>query len=189
MVFSIRRFNSGESGCPAAAGAEADGGAAFGATGAGADDCANATLAPKASIATAYEYLKDTKKPQYLCWFYRWRDYLTAFQIRRGTAATVWLFSAPKLLDRQDRIHRSRAEAFQVQGHELESQCFEDAGEFGRHGGIKRARQLGAVNLDPDDVSVMTHAELTEAELAQRFFALFHRAQCFARHRPPVLDA
>jgi len=27
-----------------------------------------------------------------------------------------------------------------------------------------------------DDVSVMTHAELTEAELAQRFFALFHRA-------------
>src|SRR5882724_5164246 len=61
MVFSIRRFNSGESGCPAAAGVEADGGAAFGATGAGADDCVNATLAPKASIATAYEYLKDTK--------------------------------------------------------------------------------------------------------------------------------
>src|SRR6267142_2913279 len=112
-----------------------------------------------------------------------------ASQIGRGTAAMVWLLSALQLLEWQYRVHRSRAEPFQVQGHELESQCFEDAGEFGRHGGIKRARQFGAVNLDPHDVSVMTYAELTEAELAQRFFALFHRAQCFARHRSPVLDA
>src|SRR5882724_9758133 len=101
----------------------------------------------------------------------------------------VWLFSAPQLLERQDCIHRSRAKSFQVESHESESQRFEDASELGGHGGIKCAWQLGAVNLDPDNVSVMTYAELTEAELAQRFFALFHRAQCFARHRPPVLDA
>jgi len=81
------------------------------------------------------------------------------------------LAGAAELFGGQQGIHRSGAEAFQIEGDELESQRFEDGGELGCHGGIQSAFHFLTVDLDAHRFAVMADAELPEAEGSNGVFA------------------
>ena len=89
----------------------------------------------------------------------------------------------------QQSIHRSGAEAFEVQSHKLETQGLEDASEFGGHLWSEGTVQLFAGDLDTHDVAVMTDPYLAEAEGVESVFALFDDAQGLASDLASVLDA
>ena len=99
------------------------------------------------------------------------------------------LTGAAKLFRGQQGVHRSGAKALQVESHELEAETFEDGGELGGDGGIERALQFLARDLNADDVSVMTDAKLAETEGANRVLAALDNAERFARDWPAILDA
>jgi len=88
----------------------------------------------------------------------------------------------------KQRIHRSAAEAFKVQGDELESQRFEGSSEFPSHFGGERARHLLAGNFDSSNVAVVANPELPETELTQGLFSPLDRTQRLASHWAAVFD-
>src|SRR5215469_7954428 len=94
----------------------------------------------------------------------------------------------PQLLQRQKRIHRTRPEALQVEGHKLEPQVLEDTRQFRGHRRIQRPRQLLLGDLDAHNLAVMPHPNLAEAQRPQRVLTLLHRAELLAGHRTPILD-
>ena len=96
---------------------------------------------------------------------------------------------AAQLPQRQRRIHRAGTETLKVKGDKLEAERFEDAREFRRHLGSKGARQFIPGNLDAHDVAVVTNAELTKSQTAQRILALLDLAQRLTCDWAPVLDA
>src|SRR5580700_7133014 len=49
---------------------------------------------------------------------------------------------AGELFSRKQRVHRARAESLEVQGHELETESFENASELCGHLGTESARQF-----------------------------------------------
>jgi hypothetical protein len=104
----------------------------------------------------------------------------------RGRGA---LAGAAELVRGQQRVHRSGAEAFQIEGDELEAECFEDRRELRRDCGIQSAIELLAGDLNADDVAVMADAKLAEAEGANGVLAALYYVECFARYRAAVFDA
>src|SRR3954447_7570368 len=93
------------------------------------------------------------------------------------------------LIERQQRVHRSGAKAFQVESHEFEAQLFEDGSELRGHGRIQGARQFRTIDLDSDDVSVMAHPKLTEAQGTKRVLAALHNVQRLPSDGAAVFNA
>src|SRR5215510_11244507 len=93
------------------------------------------------------------------------------------------------MLDRQERVHGPRPEAFQIESNELESESLEHARELGRHGRIECPPQFFGSDFDADDFAMMTYAKLSKTQAAQRFFSLLHHRQNFTRNRASILDA
>src|ERR1700720_2331016 len=58
----------------------------------------------------------------------------------------------------QQRVHPARSEPFQVQGHKLETQGFEDAGELIGHRRVESTRQFIAGDLNANHLPMMPHA-------------------------------
>src|SRR5580692_10159362 len=95
---------------------------------------------------------------------------------------------AGELFSWKQRVHRAGAESLEVQGHELETESFENANEFCCHLGAERARQFVVGDFDADDFAMVTHSELLESERANRVLALLDRGESLTRDRAPVLD-
>ncbi len=100
-----------------------------------------------------------------------------------------FLACAAKLIRRQQGVHRTGAEAFQVERDEFEAERFEDGGELGRDGGTQGTVQFFAGDLYADNVSVMAHTKLAEAESANCVFAAFDYVERFAGDGAAVFDA
>src|SRR4030095_8681058 len=118
-------------------------------------------------------------------------DYLTGGFGRWGGTAGKKPGSAraEKVLDRQERGHGPRPEAFQIEGNELESESLEHARELGRHGRVEGTAEFIGSDLDADDVAMMTYAKLTKTKAAQRVFSLLHHRKSFTRNRSAIFDA
>ena len=86
-------------------------------------------------------------------------------------------------------LDHAGGKAFEVEGHELETKRLENSGQFCCHLGTESAWQFVAGNLDSDHFSMVTHAELPEAECAQCILALLDRAESLACNRAPILNA
>ena len=108
---------------------------------------------------------------------------------RRRPWIVEFLACAAKLISGQERVHRSGAEALQVERDELEAESFEDGGELRRDGGVQSTVQFLAGDLDADDVAVMAYAELAKAERANGIFATFDYVERLARHGAAIFDA
>src|SRR5207247_2358687 len=76
------------------------------------------------------------------------------------------------LIRRQERIHRAGAEALKIERDKLKAQRLEDPRELCRHFRSQNAVHFFAGDLDANDLSMMAHAELAEAEPAKIVFAL-----------------
>ena len=87
--------------------------------------------------------------------------------------------SAQQIFRGEYGIHRTGTETFQIEGDELESESFENAGELSSHGGIERAGKFLARDFNADDVAVMAHAKLVEAQGAQDVLSIvdIHRTE------------
>lgn len=92
------------------------------------------------------------------------------------------------LLRRQQCVHRSRPESFEIEGYELESETFEDGGEFGRHGRTQGSIHFFTSDLDADDFAVMPDAKLPESEDAKGIFATLDHVERLARDGSAVFD-
>src|SRR5579863_10243032 len=88
----------------------------------------------------------------------------------------------------QQSVHRTGAEAFQIERHKLETKLFECSGKLSRHRGVKSSMQLFASDFNAHDVAVMPDSELPETEFAQSIFTLLHHGERFSRNRPAVFD-
>ena len=66
---------------------------------------------------------------------------------------------------------------------------FEDASKFGGHFRSERAGQFFARDLDANDVAMVAHPELAEAQGANGVFSLLNHAECFARDLAAILNA
>jgi hypothetical protein len=66
------------------------------------------------------------------------------------------------MLNRQERVHGPRPEAFQIERDELESESLEHSRELGCHGRIEGSAKFVGSDLDPDDLAMVTYAELME---------------------------
>ena len=99
------------------------------------------------------------------------------------------LAGSEEVFGAQEGVHGAGAETFQVEGYEFESQSFENPCEFGGSGGIEGAGQFVLGDLDADDLTVMAHAELAEAEGAESVFSLLDCGQGFAGDGAAVFDA
>src|ERR1700686_5217761 len=95
---------------------------------------------------------------------------------------------AEQLLRRQQSVHRAGPEASQIEGHKLEAQRLEYAGELRRHGGIERPPQFLARDFNADDLPMVPHPELPEAQPAQSVFALFDYVERLSRNGATVFD-
>src|SRR5580700_10793711 len=115
---------------------------------------------------------------------------MRAGRVTRGpSGAFRALPGAAELLYRQQRIHRSGTESFQIKSDELESQGFEDCGELGCDGRIQSPFQLLPGDLDPDNVTMMPYPELPETKATNRVLATLHHVKRLARYRTAVFDA
>src|SRR5258708_8322692 len=94
-----------------------------------------------------------------------------------------------ELIGGEQGVHGSGAEAFEVEGYELESQGFENPGELGSHFQPEGAGQLVAGDFDADDFTVMADAKLAEAEPAEGVFALFDCGEGLCGDGTAVFDA
>ncbi len=63
-------------------------------------------------------------------------DYAGFRHTLANPAAVFVLPARRKLIGAQQGVHGPRAEAFEIEGNELEAESLEDAGEFGNHRGI-----------------------------------------------------
>ena len=107
-----------------------------------------------------------------------------------GSGAPAELLAcAAELFCGEQGIHRSGAESFQIESDELETEAFEDGRELGRHGWIQRAIHFVPGDLNADNLAVMPHAKLPEAEGSDGIFAAFDHIERFARNRTAILDA
>ena len=126
-------------------------------------------------------------------------DYLTGYAAkaeRSGLPAVLEtvrdendLAGAAKLVRRQQGVHRTGTEPFQIESYELEAQSFEDRGELRCHAWAQGAFQFFPSNLDADDVAVMPHPKLPEPEGSNRIFATLDYLECFSRYGAAILDA
>src|SRR5579871_598544 len=96
---------------------------------------------------------------------------------------------AAKLIGRQQSVHRSRAESFQVERNELKPELLEDRGELGCDRGSQGAIQFVFCDFDAHNVSVMSYAKLPKPKSADRIFPAFHHIERLPCNRPAVLDA
>ena len=98
------------------------------------------------------------------------------------------LLGAMQLVKGQECVHRSRAESFQVEGHEFEAELLEDGRDLGGHHGVQSAGQFVAVDLNAYDLAVMADPELAKSERANRVLATLDHIQRVASDRAAVLD-
>src|SRR5690349_9644554 len=82
----------------------------------------------------------------------------------------------------QQTIHRAGTKSLKIQGDKLKTQGFKNPGEFGGHVQRQGARHLFAVDLNANDVTMMTHAELAETQEPQLIFALLDGPQRLPGH-------
>src|SRR5580704_19013620 len=101
-----------------------------------------------------------------------------------STRVAKQIFVAKEISGRQQRIHRAGTEALKIESDELKTQRLEDDAELCGHGRVERARKFVARNLNANNLSMMAHPELAEAESTNGVLALFHDRECFARNRP-----
>src|SRR5207237_6864620 len=99
------------------------------------------------------------------------------------------LANASQLLNRQERIHRTRTEAFQIERDKLKSKRFEDPAELGSHFWRQGPREFILGNFDSDNLAVIADAELAKAETAEGVLTSFDHADCLPSDRTAVFDA
>ncbi len=96
---------------------------------------------------------------------------------------------ASEFVSGQQRIHRPRSEAFQIECHELESQFFEDGCELTGHLGRQSARKFLSGDFNTHNIAVMTHAELAKSESTYGVFSALDNLQRLRRHRAAVFNS
>ena len=107
----------------------------------------------------------------------------------RGYPATGLRSFLPELLQRKQSVHGAGAEAFQVKGHKLEAQSFEDAGELGGHFWSEGAGEFIGRDLNPNYLSVMADPALAKSQGTQCILASFDHGERLARYGTAILDA
>src|SRR5579864_1946921 len=98
------------------------------------------------------------------------------------------LLPEDKLFGGKERVHRSRAEASEIERDKLKPKGLKNSAEFRCHFLVERARHLFSRNLDAGDVPVMPHSELPESKVPKRVLSLFDGGESFSCNRPAVLD-
>src|SRR5450755_1589398 len=92
------------------------------------------------------------------------------------------------LVGGEERDHRTGAEAFEVESHELEAEGPENPGELGGHLESQGAGEFVLSDFDAGDFAVMADAKLAEAEASERVFALFNGGQGLGGDGTAVFD-
>lgn len=116
-------------------------------------------------------------------------DYLTGLRwYRLLTSNWRALARAAELIGRQQRIHRTGTETFQIKGDELESKLLEDGCELRGHGRVQSPLQFLPVDFNPDNIAVMSYSELPEAKRANSVLTPFDHVERLARDGPSVFD-
>src|SRR5260370_26605155 len=87
-----------------------------------------------------------------------------------------------------DKIQRSLAITLEIERHERESERLENRHKLACHFGREGALQFFGGNLDADQLVMMSHAKLAEAQGAHRFFSLLHDPQALPLDLPAVRE-
>src|SRR3954471_7855405 len=103
--------------------------------------------------------------------------------------ARLLLSSASDLFWRKQRVHRTRAESFQIEGHELEPNFSEDAAELCCHLYGHGARHFIASDFYARNVSMMAYPKLPEPQSPQCIFTLLHHSQRFGRDLAAIFNS
>jgi hypothetical protein len=89
---------------------------------------------------------------------------------------------------REDVVHAAGAVTFGIQGHIKEAERLDGGGDGLEGGKRERAGEVFGGNFDACKVSVVTHANLAEAEGVEGGFGLFDLGEIFAGDGAAILD-